>query len=207
MHVLRLFRCEMLVRSAWAQALRQCTTEETLQQLSGLAKTLIVSARDWLYCNCCDEWGTPCNDQGKPQPLLILGMGKLGGWELGYSSDLDLVFLVDCPPEVTTDGERSTDGRQFYLRLAQRVMQLFSTRTSSGILYEVDARLRPSGAAGLLVSTLGAFADYQQHELDLGASGSSTGAHRARRPAIAPAIWRPTPRNPVQSARSGIAAA
>lgn len=56
------------------------------------------------------------------------------------------------------------DGRQFYLRLAQRVMHLFSTRTSSGILYEVDARLRPSGAAGMLVSTVEAFADYQQNE-------------------------------------------
>ncbi|EEQ03072.1 Glutamate-ammonia-ligase adenylyltransferase [Yersinia rohdei ATCC 43380] len=77
---------------------------------------------------------------------------------------MDLVFLLDCPLDVMTDGERSIDGRQFYLRLAQRVMHLFSTRTSSGILYEVDARLRPSGEAGMLVSTVEAFADYQQNE-------------------------------------------
>jgi glutamate-ammonia-ligase adenylyltransferase len=63
-----------------------------------------------------------------------------------------------------TDGERSIDGRQFYLRLAQRIMHLFSTRTSSGILYEVDPRLRPSGASGMLVSTIEAFADYQANE-------------------------------------------
>lgn len=63
-----------------------------------------------------------------------------------------------------TNGEREIDGRQFYLRLAQRIMHLFSTRTSSGILYEVDARLRPSGAAGMLVTSADAFADYQQHE-------------------------------------------
>lgn len=63
-----------------------------------------------------------------------------------------------------TDGDRSIDGRQFYLRLAQRIMHLFSTRTSSGILYEVDARLRPSGEAGMLVSTIEAFADYQRNE-------------------------------------------
>ncbi|MGQ7157216.1 bifunctional [glutamate--ammonia ligase]-adenylyl-L-tyrosine phosphorylase/[glutamate--ammonia-ligase] adenylyltransferase, partial [Escherichia coli] len=56
------------------------------------------------------------------------------------------------------------DGRQFYLRLAQRIMHLFSTRTSSGILYEVDARLRPSGAAGMLVTSAEAFADYQKNE-------------------------------------------
>ncbi len=63
-----------------------------------------------------------------------------------------------------TDGEREIDGRQFYLRLAQRIMHLFSTRTSSGILYEVDARLRPSGAAGMLVTTADSFADYQKNE-------------------------------------------
>jgi hypothetical protein len=63
------------------------------------------------------------------------------------------MFLHDCPVDVMTDGEREIDGRQFYLRLAQRIMHLFSTRTSSGILYEVDARLRPSGAAGMLVTS------------------------------------------------------
>ncbi|EBU7937109.1 hypothetical protein DLC02_03315, partial [Salmonella enterica subsp. enterica serovar Chittagong] len=74
------------------------------------------------------------------------------------------IFLHDCPMDVMTNGEREIDGRQFYLRLAQRIMHLFSTRTSSGILYEVDARLRPSGAAGMLVTSADAFADYQQHE-------------------------------------------
>ncbi|MDP1033998.1 hypothetical protein Q6314_27285, partial [Klebsiella pneumoniae] len=63
-----------------------------------------------------------------------------------------------------TDGEREIDGRQFYLRLAQLIMHLFSTRTSSGFLYEVDARLRPSGAAGMLFTTADSFADYQQYE-------------------------------------------
>jgi glutamate-ammonia-ligase adenylyltransferase len=94
----------------------------------------------------------------------VVGYGKLGGWELGYSSDLDLIFLHDCPVDVMTDGEREIDGRQFYLRLAQRIMHLFSTRTSSGILYEVDARLRPSGAAGMLVTSTESFADYQKNE-------------------------------------------
>lgn len=94
----------------------------------------------------------------------MVGYGKLGGWELGYSSDLDLIFLHDCPVDVMTDGEREIDGRQFYLRLAQRIMHLFSTRTSSGILYEVDARLRPSGAAGMLVTSTESFADYQKNE-------------------------------------------
>lgn len=63
-----------------------------MQQLSYLAETLIVAARDWLYDACCREWGTPCNAQGEAQPLLILGMGKLGGGELNFSSDIDLIL-------------------------------------------------------------------------------------------------------------------
>ena len=66
--------------------------ESTLQQLSELAQTLIVAARDWLYAACCKEWGTPCSEEGVPQPLLIPGMGKLGGCELNFSSDIDLIF-------------------------------------------------------------------------------------------------------------------
>lgn len=63
MHVLRLFRCEMLVRIAWVQAdAPMHHRRNATAQLSGLAETLIVSARDWLYCSCCDEWGRPCND-------------------------------------------------------------------------------------------------------------------------------------------------
>ncbi len=92
MRELRLFRRHMMVRIAWAQALSLVSEEETLQQLSVLAETLIVAARDWLYAACCKEWGTPCNAEGQPQPLLILGMGKLGGGELNFSSDIDLIL-------------------------------------------------------------------------------------------------------------------
>lgn len=65
---------------------------------------------------------------------------------------------------VVTNGDRSIDARQFYLRVAQRIIHLFSTRTASGVLYEVDARLRPSGESGMLVSTIEAFDDYQKNE-------------------------------------------
>ncbi|MGL9734460.1 MAG: hypothetical protein ACR5LD_10045 [Symbiopectobacterium sp.] len=92
--------------------------------------------------------------QREGRGFAVIAYGKLGDWELGYSSDLDLVFLLDYPYEVVTDGECNIDGRQFYLRLTQRVVHLFSTRTSfSGILHEIDTRLRPSGAARMLVST------------------------------------------------------
>ena len=83
---------------------------------------------------------------------------------MGYSSDLDLVFLFDCPMNAVTTGERSIEARQFYLRVAQRIIHLFRTRTASGVLYEVDARLRPSGESGMLVSTIQSFDDYQKND-------------------------------------------
>lgn len=94
----------------------------------------------------------------------MVAYGKLGGIELGYGSDLDLVFLHGGDPNGMTDGERAIDVRQFYVRLAQRILHLFSTRTPSGILYEVDMRLRPAGDAGLLVSSLHAYEHYLEHE-------------------------------------------
>jgi len=87
--------------------------------------------------------------------FAIIGYGKLGGIELGYGSDLDLVFLH----EAGRGGSRT-----FYFRLGQRIIHMLNAHTPSGVLYEVDMRLRPSGASGLLVSSLDAFAHYQAHE-------------------------------------------
>ncbi len=96
--------------------------------------------------------------------FVIVGYGKVGGIELGHGSDLDLVFIHDGDPQAETDGAKPIDGAQFFTRLGQRIIHLITTQTNSGQLYEVDMRLRPSGAAGLLVSSLGAFARYQENE-------------------------------------------
>ncbi|ERK09940.1 Glutamate-ammonia-ligase adenylyltransferase [Serratia fonticola AU-AP2C] len=163
MRVLRLFRRESLVRIAWAQAQQLCTTQETLQQLSALAETLIVSARDWLYQTCCREWGTPCNADGVPQPLLILGMGKLGGGELNFSSDIDLIFAY---PENghTQGGRRELDNAQFFTRLGQRLIKALDQQTIDGFVYRVDMRLRPFGDSGPLVMSFAALEDYYQEQ-------------------------------------------
>lgn len=128
MRVLRQFRRRVMVRIAWAQALELVSEESTLQQLSELAQTLIVAARDWLYAACCKEWGTPCSEDGVPQPLLILGMGKLGGCELNFSSDIDLIFAW---PEngSTRGGRRELDNAQFFTRLGQRLIKALDQPT------------------------------------------------------------------------------
>ncbi len=101
--------------------------------------------------------GTPCDPD-----FIILGYGKLGGLELGYGSDLDLVFVHDGAADGETDGARPLDNSTFYARLGQKIIHFLTTATRAGTLYEVDMRLRPSGNSGLLVSSLAAFENYQE---------------------------------------------
>jgi [glutamine synthetase] adenylyltransferase / [glutamine synthetase]-adenylyl-L-tyrosine phosphorylase len=97
--------------------------------------------------------------------ICALGYGKLGGMELGYTSDLDLVFLHDSQGErQETSGARPIDNQLFFVRLAQRIVHLLTMHSAAGRLYEVDVRLRPSGKGGMLVTNIGAFADYQRGE-------------------------------------------
>ncbi|HGY1229040.1 TPA: bifunctional [glutamate--ammonia ligase]-adenylyl-L-tyrosine phosphorylase/[glutamate--ammonia-ligase] adenylyltransferase [Citrobacter farmeri] len=163
MHELRLFRRRVMVRIAWAQALSLVEDTDILQQLSHLAETLIVSARDWLYNACCREWGTPCSQEGIPQPLLILGMGKLGGGELNFSSDIDLIFAW---PEhgSTQGGRRELDNAQFFTRMGQRLIKVLDQPTQDGFVYRVDMRLRPFGDSGPLVLSFAALEDYYQEQ-------------------------------------------
>ncbi|SQJ37732.1 adenyl-transferase [Salmonella enterica] len=165
LEALRQFKQAQLLRIAAADIAGTLPVMKVSDHLTWLAEAMIDAVVQQAWTQMVARYGQPTHlDERQGRGFAVVGYGKLGGWELGYSSDLDLIFLHDCPMDVMTNGEREIDGRQFYLRLAQRIMHLFSTRTSSGILYEVDARLRPSGAAGMLVTSADAFADYQQHE-------------------------------------------
>lgn len=163
MRELRLFRRRMLVRVAWMQALQQATTVQSLQQLSVLAEVLISRARDWVWQACCHDFGTPCNADGEAQPLLILGMGKLGGGELNFSSDIDLIFA--WPENGTTrGGRRELDNAQFFTRMGQRLIKVLDQPTMDGFVYRVDMRLRPFGDSGPLVMSFAALEDYYQEQ-------------------------------------------
>ena len=95
--------------------------------------------------------------------FAVLGYGSLGGEELGFGSDLDLVFLFDAPAEAVSDGARALDAPRWYARLGQKIVSLLGVRTGAGRLFDVDVRLRPDGAKGLLVSSLSSFTDYQRN--------------------------------------------
>lgn len=131
--------------------------EVVLEQVLRLAWEQIAGRHGEPYCGA--------GEGRRRAGFIILAYGKLGGIELGYGSDLDIVFLHDSAGEKQyTDGEKSVDNNVFFARLGQRIIHLLSTATPSGVLYEVDTRLRPSGASGLLVSGIDAFADYQERE-------------------------------------------
>ncbi|MDH3327568.1 MAG: bifunctional [glutamate--ammonia ligase]-adenylyl-L-tyrosine phosphorylase/[glutamate--ammonia-ligase] adenylyltransferase, partial [Gammaproteobacteria bacterium] len=105
------------------------------------------------------------NNLNKEANFCVIAYGKLGSLELGFSSDLDLVFLHDSQgDEQVTSGEKSVDNGLFFARAAQRIMHFLNTHTQNGSLYEVDTRLRPSGRAGILVSNLQSFATYQHNK-------------------------------------------
>jgi glutamate-ammonia-ligase adenylyltransferase len=94
--------------------------------------------------------------------FAVIGYGSVGGRELGFDSDLDLVFLHDAPADALSDGARPLEAPRWFARLAQKLIALLGTETAAGRLYEVDVRLRPDGAKGVLVSSLKSFVDYQR---------------------------------------------
>jgi glutamate-ammonia-ligase adenylyltransferase len=128
--------------------------------LSALAEATISQVVGLAWQHLTQKHGKPAGTSIDNTGFAVLGYGKLGGQELGYGSDLDLVFVTDANYQGQTDGQRPIEVQQFYLRLAQRILHLFTTRTVAGILYDVDLRLRPSGQAGLLVTQVSSFARY-----------------------------------------------
>ncbi len=100
----------------------------------------------------------------KEAELIILALGRLGGGALTHASDLDLILLFTGEPGGESDGDRPLATTQYFNRLAQRIIAALSVQTASGALYEIDTRLRPSGAQGLLCASLDSFAKYQQEE-------------------------------------------
>ncbi|WP_299685281.1 bifunctional [glutamate--ammonia ligase]-adenylyl-L-tyrosine phosphorylase/[glutamate--ammonia-ligase] adenylyltransferase [uncultured Vibrio sp.] len=165
MEGLRQFKQTCILRIAAADIAGVLPVMAVSDHLTYLAEAIVEAGVSQAWLQVSAKFGEPTHIKDREgRGFAVVGYGKVGGWELGYNSDLDIVFMHDCPVHIYTDGKKEIDGRQFYLRLAQRIIHIFSTRTASGILYEVDTRLRPSGASGLLVSPTDAFDEYQHND-------------------------------------------
>ncbi len=165
MEVLREFRHGHVLRVAAADVGPGLTSEEVGAHLADIAELVLEQALALASDGLESRHGRPtCAAAGAPDHpgLVVIAYGKLGSRELGYGSDLDMIFLHDaCSSQGVTDGTRTVANEVFFARVAQRLIHMITTRTPGGILYKVDMRLRPSGGSGLLVTSMDAFREYQ----------------------------------------------
>lgn len=166
MEALRYFKNAVTLRVAASEITGALPLMKVSDYLTWTAEAILNVVLEIAWRNLSEKHGVPMLSQGVPcdPNFIIIGYGKVGGIELSYGSDLDLVFIHNADPNLFTDGDKQIANSVFFTRLGQRIIHILNTFTPSGQLYEVDMRLRPSGNSGLLVSSLKAFTDYQQKE-------------------------------------------
>ncbi|QTP56624.1 bifunctional [glutamate--ammonia ligase]-adenylyl-L-tyrosine phosphorylase/[glutamate--ammonia-ligase] adenylyltransferase [Billgrantia sulfidoxydans] len=168
LEALRVFKHAHVLRVAASDIAGTRHLMKVSDYLTYIAEVLLEKVLAMAWRHLVRKHGYPLRRDGSragsDPEFLIVGYGKLGGIELGYGSDLDLVFIHDADSHGETDGARPIDTPVFFTRLGQRIIHLLTAVTPAGTLYEVDMRLRPSGNAGLLATTLDAFGEYQRRE-------------------------------------------
>lgn len=164
MELLRRYRQEMTLRIAAADLAGSLPLVQVSDRLTWLAEAIVAQALDVAWTQLSAQYGQPLREDGSRARFAIIAYGKFGSIELGYGSDLDLVFVydTDAPEAMTTGAARSIAPGDFFARLSQRFVHLLQTMTPAGRAYEVDLQLRPSGSSGLVVSSLASFARYQR---------------------------------------------
>ncbi len=166
--VLRQFQRAAIFRVAMADLTGRIPLMRVSDYLTEIAEIIIEQAMRLAWAQMTQQFGRPMTGAGTARRVVricAVGYGKLGGFELGYASDLDLVFLHDSDSgQAETDAEKPVDNQVFFIRYAQRVVHLLTMHSGAGRLYEVDQRLRPSGKGGMLITRIGAFAEYQEKE-------------------------------------------
>ncbi len=167
MEVLREFQRAATFRVAVSDLSGRLPLMKVSDRLTDIAELILERTLNMALTQLVERHGWPeCGDGSRRRAgFAIVAYGKLGGIELGYGSDLDLVFMHDSTGESQqTQGPKTLDNARFFARLGQRIVNLLSTQTRSGVLYEVDMRLRPSGNSGPMVASLAAFEKYQREE-------------------------------------------
>ena len=167
MEVIRYFVRACNLRIAASEITGRLSLMEASDQLTWTAEVVVEHVANVAWHQMAAKYGTPLpaidkTYDGATPGFIVVAYGKVGGLEMGYKSDLDLVFLHDNLVGETVGGPKSVDSSTFFARLGQRIIHLLSTSTHAGMAYEIDMRLRPSGNSGMLVSSLSSFEKYQQ---------------------------------------------
>ncbi len=158
--VFRQFRNQQMLRLAWRDMVRKIDVQMILKELSYLADACINVALEKITALSKSEFGEPVDTEGKPIELVVFAMGKLGAFELNYSSDIDLIFCYSEEGEI--NGDKKLSHSEFFLRLCRRFVRLLNDNTAYGFVYRVDTRLRPFGDSGQLAFSFNAMERYYE---------------------------------------------
>ena len=158
MRELRWFRHREMCRILWRDLNGLASLEESLGELTGLAEACILFALDFARGNVSARHGLPLTADGKLSEMAVIGMGKLGGGELNFSSDIDLIFIYS--EDGRTDGPVEVDAVRFHTLVCQQLIRVLNQRTVDSFVYRVDTRLRPFGNSGPLVIKTSSLENY-----------------------------------------------
>ncbi|WP_019671969.1 bifunctional [glutamate--ammonia ligase]-adenylyl-L-tyrosine phosphorylase/[glutamate--ammonia-ligase] adenylyltransferase [Psychrobacter lutiphocae] len=166
LNVLRLFKNNQVLAVAASDVIAERPIMKVSDSLTYIAEVVLEFTLERAFSELVNRHGYPINQQGESvteshNGFAIIGYGKLGGIEMSYTSDLDLVFIHQINEQAMTTGARPVSGMKFTARLAQKLMTYLNTQTRDGRAYEIDMRLRPSGNAGMMVVSSRSFERYQ----------------------------------------------
>ena len=197
MSELRRFKHRETLRIAYGDIIRGQSLETVTRQISHLADAVTEAALRHAWKTLAEKWGSPQRPDGKPARFVVLALGKHGGEELNYSSDIDLMFLYD--EDGKTSGQKHCENGEFFDRLARDIRKLLSEVTPLGHAYRVDLRLRPEGSTGPLVLSRAAALHYydtygrtweRQAFVKSRASAGDTSFGKAFLQDLKPWVWR-----------------
>ncbi|HEY6837636.1 MAG TPA: bifunctional [glutamate--ammonia ligase]-adenylyl-L-tyrosine phosphorylase/[glutamate--ammonia-ligase] adenylyltransferase [Geobacteraceae bacterium] len=165
---LRRYRHEEFLRIGMNDVHGKMGQTEIATQLTNLAdaclRAAFVMAKGELARFGTPTWKTPEGDV-REAAFAVIGMGKMGGGELNYHSDLDIIYIYDH--QGYTDGEKQISNHEYFAKLGQKIISILTTQTREGYVYKIDTRLRPSGNAGPLVTSMESFRNYHRHEAQI----------------------------------------
>jgi len=164
---LRRFKYRHLLRVGCQDILGEADLTVTTEELSRLADVCLEAALGWALARLTVEHGAPGGEGGAPTGLAVIGMGKLGGAELNYSSDIDLIFVYGADGETAGGAAGPIPTGTFFARAARAVVETLETVTDDGYVFRVDLRLRPEGRSGALVLSLDGYRAYLADRAEL----------------------------------------
>lgn len=160
---LRIMRMREYLIIAYKDLIDEKSVSEVTADISVFASAALEAAYKKSYRDLVKMYGTPVDEDGNASSFCILGLGKLGGWELNFSSDIDIMFVYDTEKGKTTGGNSGIiDNHLFFVKLSEKITQFISENTEDGIVFRVDLRLRPDGEKGAIALPLRSYELYYE---------------------------------------------